>query len=274
VKIVPSANLGDLGPKEVEASVFNWKWYYTLPGYTIWLVLLAAIVLPKQNRHINVLAILVPIAVLNLLWPILVKVTSMPSSAENQYSVVFQSMLIGIAVLWLMTDYIVRFGGFTRFLLSLVIIIVTASVGILSYSASFSREIPVFLVLFVCMAFALLIAITISRWLCRKKFSPVRFMLWLALWTILLGSFATLIFFIIGNLILSSSPSRLIQQLIQVLLIGLIFGLFIYVINLPYMLLGFVNPFFRKRFYDCLRLKPAPATVDSNSDSSDRSDMV
>jgi hypothetical protein len=265
LKIVPSANLGDLDPQQGQAVVFNWKWYYALPGFTIWLVLLAAIVLPKPNRHINVLAILLPIAVLNLLWPIFVKVISMPSSAANQYFAVFQSMLIGIAVLWLIGDYIGRFGGFIRFLLSLAALVVTASIGILSYSTSFSREVPVFLVLFVCMAFALLIAITLSRWFCRKKYSPVRFMLWLALWMILLGSFATLIFFIMGTLILSSWPSRLISQLIQVLLVGMIFGLFIYVINLPYMLLGFVDPFFRERLYACLRLKPNALTAERSN---------
>lgn len=264
MKIIPSANLGDLGPKQGQAAAFNWKWYYSVPGFAIWFVLIAVIALPKSNHNINVLTILLPIAVLNLLWPILVKVTSMPSSGASQFFAIFQSMLIGIAILWLMGDYISRFGGFIKFLLSLAIMVITAGVGFLSYSTRLSREVPVFLVLLICMAFALLLAIIISRRFCRKKYSPVRFMLWLAVWTILLGSFSTLIFFILGSFILSSWPSRLIQQLIQVLLIGLIFGLFIYVINLPYMLLGFVNPFFRQRFYACLRLKPKPIIAEQD----------
>jgi MFS family permease len=130
--------------------------------------------------------------------------------------------------------------------------------------------VSVFLALFVCMTFALLTAITISRRFCKKKYSPIRFMLWLVLWMVLLGSFATLIFFILGSLILSSWPSRLISQLIQVLFVGLILGLFIYVLNLPFMLLGFVSPFFRERLYVCLRLKPKDiAAEQDNIESTD-----
>ncbi|MBN2182388.1 MAG: hypothetical protein JW715_10780 [Sedimentisphaerales bacterium] len=264
LKIVPSANLGDLGSQQDLASVFKWKWHYNLPGFIAWFVLIAAIALRKSNHNINTLAIFLPIAVLNLLWLIFIKVISMPSSAESQYSVVIQSMVIGIAILWLTADFICKFGGFVRFMLSFGIMIVTAGLGILSYSNSFSMEIILFLVLSACMTFALLIAVTISRRFCRKKYSPLRFMLWHVLWMIILGPFATLIFFIIGSLIFSSWPSRLIMQLISVSLIGLVFGLLIYVINLPYMLLGFVNPFFRERFCACLNLKSMPAVTNAD----------
>ena len=36
---------------------------------------------------------------------------------------------------------------------------------------------------------------------------------------------------------------------------GLVTGLLLYAINLPFMILAFCSPFFRERFYACLRLK-------------------
>jgi hypothetical protein len=39
---------------------------------------------------------------------------------------------------------------------------------------------------------------------------------------------------------------------------GLIIGLCLYVLNLPFILLGFANPFFRERFCACLFTKSTP----------------
>lgn len=267
MRIVPSADIGDMLLQQGEAAVFNWKWYYSVPGMIIWLVLIAALVLPKSNRNINVLAIWFPITVLSLLWSLFVKITSMPSSAANPYSTIFQSMLIGIAVLWLMADYIGKFRGLVRFLVSMAVMVIISCLGILSYSASFSEETVIFLALFVFMTFAILMAIAISRRLCSKKYSPVRFMLWLALWMILFGVFATLGFYIAVTLVTSSSlPSDLLSTLLWIAIMGLILGVFIYLLNLPYMILGFVNPFFRERFYACLWLKPVTAIADSKQE--------
>jgi hypothetical protein len=260
---VPSVNFGDLGQQSGEAAAFDWKWYYSAPGSAIWLVFLAALALPKSNRNINILAVFFPIAVLNLLWPILVKITSMPVSAQSTFSTLYQSLIIGIALLWLMSDYIGRFGVFAKFLLSSVIMFVTVSLCVLSYSTSFTEDVAVLLTLFTCMTFALLFAITFSRLMCKQKYSQKRFMVWLALWMLLLGSLATIMFFIMVSLIQSSWPSNLISEFSSVAGIGLIFGLVVYVFNLPFMIMGFVNPFYRERFLTCMRLKPAAVSTDS-----------
>ena len=38
--------------------------------------------------------------------------------------------------------------------------------------------------------------------------------------------------------------------------LGVIFGLIVYALNLPYMLLGFASPFLRERMQACLNLHP------------------
>jgi hypothetical protein len=259
---VPSANLGEVGQQQGEAVNFNWKWSYSAPGFVIWLVLILAIVLPKANHNPRILLILVPLVIAYLFWLALKKVSSMPSSSAAQFDTVFQSVAVGIAVLWLVVNYFKRFGGFVRFLLSFVILVTVAGLSTLSYSTDFSNETILFLALSAFQAITILGATTAAGKLCGWRYRPPRFMLWLAVWMLLCSLFAMFGFFIIGNAIMSSGSVPDILETIKMLtLVGLIFGLCLYLINLPFMILGFADPFFRKRFNVCLCPKSTPTTA-------------
>jgi hypothetical protein len=250
-----------LGQQSGEAALVNWNWYYAAPEFAVWLVLIAGLALPKSNRNIKALAIFLPIGISSLLWAILIKITSAPSSIQG--SGLFQSMLVGIALLWLLGDYIGKFGGAGRFMLFLAVMVGTGIICYLSYSPGSLEAVIEFLILYVCLVVTLLTAMTLTRLSCKKTYSQKRFMLYLALCMLLTGSFGLVIFVIIGNVIFTSWPSNLISEFLSVAGIGLIFGLVVYVFNLPFMILGFVNPFYRERFLTCMRLKQAIANVDS-----------
>jgi len=259
---VPSANLGEIGPQQGEAAVFDWKWSYSAPGLAIWLALILALVLPKANRDRRILLILIPLVVVNLLWLAFKKVSGMPSATASQFDTVFHSMAVGIAVLWLVESYFDRFGGFVRFLMFFGTLVAVACLGILSYSTELSNEAAVFFAMLVFFSITVLAATTAAGKLCRGKYRPLRFMLWLALWNIVASLFTTFGFFVVGNLIMSSGGSATysLETILMLILVGLAFGLCLYVLNLPFMILGFANPFFRKRFNACLRLKLMPTT--------------
>jgi hypothetical protein len=55
--------------------------------------------------------------------------------------------------------------------------------------------------------------------------------------------------------------------LIMIPIVGLIFGACLYIIVFPFMILVFYSPFFRERFFACLRLKSIPLTERSDADS-------
>ncbi len=194
----------------------------------------------------------------------------MPSSSASQFDTVFQSIAVGITVLWLVVNYLERFGGFVKFLLSFVILVTVAGLGTLSYSTDFSNETVLFLALSAFQAITILGATTAAGKLCNWRYRPPRFMLWLAVWMLLGSLFAMFGFFIVGTAIMSSGPGPdILEAILMLILIGLIFGLCLYVLNLPFMILGFVNPFFRERFCACLRLKSMPTTaVQSNTNLS------
>lgn len=260
LKIVPSAELGQLGPQQGEAASFDWKWHYSAVGWVIWLALILAFIAPKANRDIRVLLILVPLVVVNLLWRLFMRYANMNSTDELEFTLIFNSMAVAVTVLWLIANYFIKFGGAVRFLLSLGTMMIIAGLGTLSYSTEFSSEMALFLALFIFMALTMLTAITLSRRLCGGKYRPVRFMLWLALWMLLVSLISTLGFLIVASII-TSSGQGLSKLILMFALAGLIFGLCLYVLNIPFMVLGFANPFFRKRFCACLGLESTPTTT-------------
>ena len=248
-----------MGPQQGEAADCNWKWHYSAPGFAIWLVLILAAALPKANHNVQVLWIFVPLVVVNLLWLAFKKASDMPSTVAIYYDTLFQSMVIGLAVLWLVSNYPKKLSGAARFFFAFGIVLTVESLGTLPYYIAYSRDTFMFSVLFVVITLALLLAMTLSGILCRKRYAPGRFMLWLALWILLECILSISVFHIAIRLTISSIPSwsYLLQVLLSAIITGSIFGLLVYMLNLPFMILGFAHPFFRKRYCLCLGLKPA-----------------
>jgi hypothetical protein len=234
--------------------------------------LLLAFAVPKANRDIRVLWILVPLAIVNLLWWLFLRFAGMNPSDTQEFTLIFHSMAAGVTVLWLIANYVVRLGGALRFLLSFVTVVAVAGLGPLYY-AEFSSETVLFLALFILLALTMLAAVTLSRRLCGRKYRPVCFMLWLALWTLLGGLFATLGLLIVGSIIMSSGPD-LAEAIMTLAVAGSIIGLCLYVLNLPFMILGFANAFFRERFCACLGLKSMPCGLASQTQTGGNAEVA
>lgn len=257
--IVPSAaaDLGNLVKQQGEATSFDWKWYYSVSGLAVWLVLIPAFVIPRANRNIRVLLILVPLVIVNLLWLIFIKFAGMNSTDEQEFSIVFNSIAVSVTVLWLIANLFAGFGGAVRFLLSFGTIVIVTGLGALSYSTELSKETAMFLALFIFIALTILAAVTLSCRFCGGKYRPVRFMLWLVFWMLLVSIIAAFGFIIIGSIIMSARLEFSVVMIVFAL-VGLIYGLCLYVLNVPFLILGFIHPFFRERFCSCLRLKETP----------------
>ena len=250
-----------MGSRQGEAVSFNWKWYYSASGLAIWLALILAFVVPGANRDVRTLLILMPLIIVYLLWWLFMKFAGMNPTDVQEFGIIFNSMAVSLTFLWLIAKWFARFGGAIRFLLSFVTVVIVAGLGTLSYSTEFSKEIAIFLALFIFMALTMLVAITLAGRFCGGKYRPVCFMLWLALWMLIASLIATFGFIIVGSIIMSSSPDFSVAILFFIL-VGSIFGLCFYVLNFPFLILGFVCPFFRERFIACLRLKPNQAVFE------------
>lgn len=253
MKIVPSADIGDLGPQQGTSVTYDWKWYYGAPTLALWLALIAAFVFIKANRNPRVLLLLLPLLIVHLLWLGFTKVLSLSSSPRCVFDQVLTCFAVGLTMLWLLAYQVGNRNHFVTFLSALIIMLMISLLGAVSYTTGSSEEAMAILVFLSILAMVLLLGFALAGWRCRKRCSPVHFMLWLAVCTLAVGAGGMLVFALIMGLIIGDLP-----PLLAVLIVGLVCGLCVYAIELPYMILAFYSSFFRERFYACLRLRPVP----------------
>jgi len=262
-------DLVDLGPKESSPVTYTWSFIDNITGLAVWVVLVLAFVLFKANRSGKALLILIPVLVVNVLWIGVKKVTGMPSSSAGQFDVMFSAFTIGLATVWLLSHRFAGLNRFVVFLLTVLAMTVTYALSVLSYSGlEFTEETMMLAVFFIAVMAAALLAFALTGWRCRKNYTALRFMLWLALWCPVLCLFAMFAYaltaFVIIAMIMHQSIS-IGDVLIQIPLVGLLIGGVLYLLLLPYMILVLNCDLFRQRFYGCFRLKgmASPAVTES-----------
>ena len=261
LRIVPAISslydISDLVTKEGTATIYPWKWYYSAPALGLWIILALVILLVRDNRDPRVLLIFIPNFLVRLLWLRFQPILGAPSDVLEVFRVLVDALAIGIAMLWLLAYKLGNRNRFISFLLALIVLVAATIVAIVSYQAWLSGMAFVIFIFQALGIVTMLLVFVLAGWRCRKRYGPWRFMLWLALWTMVISLVAIITYFLIS---VGPSAKELIRQMPQVLLVGLIFAICIYMLNLPFMVLAFVTPFFRRRFYAYFHLKSMPVS--------------
>ncbi|MDT8304220.1 MAG: hypothetical protein RQ760_22240 [Sedimentisphaerales bacterium] len=227
----------------------------------MWLALILAFVFPKSNRNPRALLIIAPLVVANLFYLLLKTISGMPSSVAQQYGMLFQSISIGIAIMWLIAHKLGNSNHFITFLRALVLMAVICLLGEISYfGLDFSQQTFQTLTMSIMSVFVILLGFVLTGWRCRIRYSSLRFVLYLAFWIIAVCLVSMLVVFLAVSIIKQMNIS-ISSVLIMIPIVGLIVGACLYVIVFPFMILAFYSPFFRERFYACLRLKSMTATA-------------
>ena len=262
MKIIPSQDIGELGPNQGTAVVYDWKWYYSTSSLSLWLVLIASFIFIKANRNPQALFILVPLLILNLLWLAFKKVMVFGSADIEMFGMLFNSLVVTITVLWLFAHKFGNRNRFLTFLRAFALMAVLGLVGAISYCGlTFSQQTGGAVIILAILALAMLLGFVLAGWQCRTRYSSLRFMLYLAFWTVTVCLASMLVFYPIV-FIIQQVPVPISTVLLVALIAGLAFGAFLYVIVFPFMILALWSSFFRERFYACLRLKSMPTTTE------------
>jgi hypothetical protein len=257
LRFVSSVDIGDLGPNQGAEVIYKWRWYHNVPSLALWLVLAVALILIKANRTPRILLILVPLLIVNILRFLLTQISS--SGDVEMSNMMFSSMVAGITFLWLFAPKLGRFNPWIAFFLAFALITMFFLLGIVSYLGFvFSRVAMESLAMLTVLALGMLLGFVLAGWRCRKRYGPVRFLLWLAAWMVVVSLASTIVFYVI-TFFIQKVPISITRILFMASIVGIILAIFLYVINLPYMILTLRSPFFRERFYACLRLKAMPA---------------
>jgi hypothetical protein len=183
------------------------------------------------------------------------------SADAEMFGMVFNSLVVSITVLWLFAHKLGNRNRFVTFLRALALMAVIGLVGAISFCGlTFSQQTGGAMIILAMLASAMLLGFVLAGWQCRNRYSGLRFVLYLAFWTVT-ACIVTALVISSTVFIIQQTPVSISAVLLMVPVAGLILGACLYVIVFPYVILALRSAFFRERFYACLRLKSMPPTT-------------
>jgi len=266
LRIVPSYNLGVLGPSEGQSILYDWRWYHSVPSLSLWVVLALATVLPRANRTPKVLLIVAPVVIVyGGLLAFLKWVLPSSINPDESFNAFILSVAVGSALLWLV-GHLLAGGTWRRTLLGALGIMV--GVAILT-ALSFQFEISAYtLSVMGGLSIPMLAIVTgyaLAGRRCRSSYRPGKFGFWLAIGMVLSAVAGGLVFIILQCTFMGAWPNSVVTLLGFAALGGLILGAMAYLISLPFLLVGMRSRMFRERLVSCLRLGPASSARDGTA---------
>ena len=246
-----------------------------MPVLGLWIVLALVILLVRENRDPRILLIFIPIFIVRVFWSRFQFILGAPFGTQSEppsevweiFRALIDALAIGLAVLWLLAY---KLGNRNRIITLVLALVLLAGVTVIAV-VLYQVWIPFDLVIFQSLVIAtMLVIFVLAGWRCRKRYGPWQFMLWMALWAMVISLVAINAYF----LIVEGKVEELIRQMPKVLYVSFIFGLYIYILNLPFMILVFASPFFRERFYAYFHLKSMPISSPSGTESEHATDCV
>jgi hypothetical protein len=276
LQIIPSQELGKAGMREGPPTVFAWRWYYHLVSLAFWALVVLPALLVKENRRWQAWTILIPLGLIVVICQMLAGLGSQAATAEGLQTF-FVTLATAWAAVWLLGFWFASRHGRLRLAAAVTVML---AVGLLSYVCDSGvlklESLAPLSVPYVGFALALMLPMSLSGWCCRRVYSPRRFMLWLLLWMPVLLAGVMLLF--VGGLTLvmgvTAGPAGAFTHILIMVpvmaLMGGIYGVLLYLMNLPFMLLAFRNSFYRERFCKVFGLQPAPDLAGAGAEISER----
>jgi hypothetical protein len=245
-------DIGDIGP--AEGTVFyDWQWYYSALGVILWIATILVLVGLKSNRDPQAWLIFVPVLVVFLAWTIFKKVVGANSTGTQILDIIFDGLIFGQAIMWLLAEKISRKSRFINCLVSLIVMIAAGAAAVVSsLGFEFSTEGVATFVAMVILSLAIVCGQGLAGLMCRRKYSGVRYSLWAAFWeiVIIVVSMAAYGIFI---LVMIAAASRGTLQAFAVLagiaMGAVLLGAVVYGVSLPFLILVQRNRFWRERFW-------------------------
>lgn len=244
-----SRDIGALGPKEGPPVDFHWNPAWNLLALAPWIVLVPLLLL-RPNRRLRAWAVLLPLAAVVGLAALL-----LAAGVMNDYLFIgVMYFELSLAVAWLISPYLIRMGR----LAVLPLVFLMLGVGIAGMLANFALpfDIDAFPVLMgSCFAFGVALGVAtlglvVAGLVCRKTYRPGRFVVAYGFAMALVGclfSLPLVVLFTVGS-IFSGAGLQILGVVGIYVGFGLLGGLGLYVLILPFITLTAFNSVYRERF--------------------------
>jgi hypothetical protein len=230
----------------------NWYPFYRYPALSLWAVLIV-VLLVTEARNSRAWLILLPAAAIHALWLFIKSICSFGPSEAQTLGQIFIPLYIGVAVLFTLAHKLARPNRPASFLLAAAVLALAGLASFFAYNfggTDISEQVRMTLTFYAVLVAAFLLALTITAFVCRDRYTRLRFAAWMLCASLLL----TVIFTFVCALY-DFQPSDL-DDVFEVMQVGVGFGLGLCGIVLPFMILAFTSSFYRQRSYSCLRLAP------------------
>ncbi len=214
----------------------------------LWVLLLLAFVLFEENRNAKALWIIIPIAAVYAISKL--SELLMGEDALNIDLSISLYLIVGLSIVFLLGDRLAKLKWPARFGVSFLIIAAMGFIGLLGKNSFYFYGLNSRTVVTILSGAAVsVLATALTARKCRDKFSKVRFLLFLLMWTfvilLVLPSLAYITAFGIGVFI---------QYFYYFLMMSVVFTIFVYLVTLPLWILALNNPLYRQRLNKCLNL--------------------
>jgi hypothetical protein len=233
-------------PAEGESVVAAPVYYHFSPLYhaagLIYLVPIAlALGLLKENKKGSALLILLPLLLVWGIWRGFASAMGIPDEAVSLPSAIVISLLTGFTAVWLLGERIGNRHRCVTFLLAVAVMLGCCALMLVEFETPMYR-----IQAGIVGAISVLILLggfVFAGVLCRNHFGPVRFVLWMAL-----GLLVCVILILGLYLMILIFQYDMWGQIIFLFFMILIYAGVFWIIVLPFLVLFFVNDFWRRRF--------------------------
>lgn len=252
--IVASSDLGALGSRDGSPIAYNWVLPGVAPLLLPWLIILGLLTL-KPNRCAGAWLIWLP---LGCVFALTLSPPAIFPPGTNFFLDVIAALAIGLAAVWLLSNYLRRqhrFATFMCVLLALAGFSVLAAVARQGWNLMAIETLQVGIVLGVGVL-ASAVALSLAGLICRSRYRPLELYLWLLV--LLVGVWLVMVmpFFLIA-LFSSSGNLPWSEFFFPVLAVATVN----FATLLPFLILSSASPFFRERLKALLHVKPETPPV-------------
>ena len=225
---------------------YNFRFLYHFQGLLPWLVLIGVSLALKENRKAEILWILAPLTMVWLLFVLGKRMMGLPSSAHVELNMMFTGIIGSFIAVFLTAKRIQHRSRLFVFLIPALYLTVIFFSGVIRKDTRPMAAILVVSVLSLCAAY---IGAKVA---CREEFFVSRFLVWKGL--CLLISFITILL-LVAYVWSLSRHYGFEGMVFEILVGGAICSVIYFVALLPFEVLLFVSPFWRKRFEVVFGLK-------------------
>ena len=250
LQIVASADIGEFGPTDGKPVTCHFSPLYRVQGIIPWLLLPLAFVVLKENRNRQAAWILAPVALVATVYSAVMSMLQMDSGSTVQLNVMFTIVVVGFSMVWLLAEHIGNRNRFVTLLLAALIYFGFLGVNLLC--AGFGEDMIAIAALAAISIPAIIFAFVIAALASPKPFDTARFFIYVgaALSGSLLIIFSAIVFIFYPP---QSAPVS--ARISEVLIASLFSSLIYYAGLLPFLVMLFANPFWRKRLEAVLGIR-------------------